>query len=106
MAVPAVLLQRKRHSAKDGGSNVECVLIALSFERYADFSGRAKRSEFWWFYLGYTIALIALSLLGEVHLVFGIAYGEWRYCYSCLGWRYQSVVFMIQARVAGGFLYF
>ena len=44
------------------------------FKHYADFEGRARRSEFWWFYLAYMIAIVTLSILGEVHPVFGIAY--------------------------------
>ena len=43
-------------------------------EHYADFEGRARRSEFWWFYLAYMIVIITLSILGEVHPLFGIAY--------------------------------
>lgn len=38
--------------------------------QYANFSGRATRSEFWWFYLAYTLVLVALNLvLGEENLV-------------------------------------
>ena len=37
-------------------------------KKYADFSGRAPRAEYWWFYLlfvvGYVIAMILDSLLG------------------------------------------
>ena len=36
--------------------------------KYADFSGRARRAEYWWFYLlviiGYVVATIVDSLLG------------------------------------------
>jgi len=47
---------------------------SVIFEHYADFEGRARRSEFWWFYLAYVIVLITLSILADVHTVFGIAY--------------------------------
>lgn len=47
---------------------------SVILEHYADFAGRARRSEFWWFYLAYIIVLTALSILGDVNPVFGIAY--------------------------------
>jgi len=34
--------------------------------RYVDFSGRAGRSEYWWFALANAIVLIALTILGRV----------------------------------------
>ena len=34
--------------------------------KYATFSGRATRSEFWWFWLTHIIALIALTILSAV----------------------------------------
>ncbi len=34
------------------------------FRRYADFEGRARRAEYWWFALGYFAALLILGLLG------------------------------------------
>ncbi|WP_124981769.1 DUF805 domain-containing protein [Nonlabens xiamenensis] len=37
--------------------------IKLSFENYANFSGRARRSEFWYFKLFQLICLLPLSLL-------------------------------------------
>lgn len=47
---------------------------SVILEHYADFKGRARRSEFWWFYLAYIIVLTTLSILGDAHPVFGIAY--------------------------------
>jgi uncharacterized membrane protein YhaH (DUF805 family) len=38
------------------------------FEKYATFSGRAARSEYWYFYLFYVLVLIALVML---FLLFG-----------------------------------
>ena len=35
-------------------------------EKYADFSGRARRSEYWWFYLFTTLAIIVLEVLFAV----------------------------------------
>jgi uncharacterized membrane protein YhaH (DUF805 family) len=32
--------------------------VKTCFSKYADFSGRATRSEYWWFVLFYTIVLI------------------------------------------------
>ncbi len=37
---------------------VDAVKTCLS--KYIDFSGRATRSEYWWFYLAYFLAYIAL----------------------------------------------
>jgi uncharacterized membrane protein YhaH (DUF805 family) len=33
-------------------------------EKYATFSGRASRSEYWWFILAYVVGAILVSLLG------------------------------------------
>ena len=34
--------------------------------QYATFSGRAKRSEFWWFFLVQVLVMVAASMLGDV----------------------------------------
>ncbi len=39
--------------------------IATCFSKYVDFSGRARRSEFWWFALFLAIVDIALSLVSD-----------------------------------------
>ena len=47
------------------------------FEKYADFSGRAPRAEFWWFVLAVVVAAIVVTIiesivgLGPVLLVYG-----------------------------------
>lgn len=45
-------------------------------ERYADFSGRAPRAEYWWFVLAVVIVFILLtvveSILGINRMVFGV----------------------------------
>ena len=38
--------------------------------KYANFSGRASRPEFWWFFLFQVLALIVSGILGE--LVYGL----------------------------------
>ncbi len=38
-------------------------------EKYADFSGRASRSEYWWFVLAYVIGAVVVSLL-QVRLLY------------------------------------
>lgn len=48
--------------------------VKTCFKKYATFSGRATRSEFWFFYLAYWIvtlilALISFSLMGIWNLV-------------------------------------
>ena len=34
--------------------------------QYATFSGRATRSEFWWFFLFQVLVMVATSMLGDV----------------------------------------
>lgn len=41
-------------------------------KRYADFSGRSPRAEYWWFYLGYMILGFVLQLLVNVSAIFGL----------------------------------
>ena len=43
-------------------------------ERYALFSGRAGRAEFWWFFLANLIVGAILSLLGRAATIFVILY--------------------------------
>jgi uncharacterized membrane protein YhaH (DUF805 family) len=43
-------------------------------EKYADFTGRARRAEYWWFWLANFIVLIALSILGRATVLFTIVY--------------------------------
>ncbi|MGE0666283.1 MAG: DUF805 domain-containing protein [Sphingomonadales bacterium] len=37
-------------------------------QKYADFNGRAPRSEFWWFYLAVIIAYIVVGIVGGLIL--------------------------------------
>lgn len=39
--------------------------IKVCFQKYADFSGRAKRPEYWWFALFCFIVSMALSIIGD-----------------------------------------
>jgi uncharacterized membrane protein YhaH (DUF805 family) len=41
-------------------------------ERYAQFTGRAGRAEFWWFFLANLIISVVLSLLGRASVIFAI----------------------------------
>ena len=38
----------------------------MGFQKYADFSTRSPRSEFWWFQLAYFLILIPLSMIGGI----------------------------------------
>ena len=40
--------------------------ISTCFSKYATFSGRASRPEFWWFFLFQILVSIAASMLGDV----------------------------------------
>ena len=48
--------------------------IITVFSKYTDFSGRASRSEFWWFYLFTTIVSVPIQIIDGV--VFGLEYGD------------------------------
>lgn len=48
--------------------------IKLCFSKYADFNGRAKRPEFWWFALFIFLVSAALGIASEmVSGIFGLA---------------------------------
>ncbi|MEC3912329.1 DUF805 domain-containing protein [Sphingobium sp. CR2-8] len=40
--------------------------MLLPLRRYADFSGRSRRKEYWMFFLGYMLAAIALGIVGVI----------------------------------------
>jgi uncharacterized membrane protein YhaH (DUF805 family) len=40
--------------------------IKTCFTKYAEFSGRASRSEYWWFFLFCLLAGLALSMVSQV----------------------------------------
>ncbi|MDP1741932.1 DUF805 domain-containing protein [Polaromonas sp.] len=40
--------------------------ISTCFSKYATFSGRASRPEFWWFFLFQILVSIAASMLGDI----------------------------------------
>lgn len=40
--------------------------ISICFSKYATFSGRASRPEFWWFFLFQLLVSIAASMLGDL----------------------------------------
>ena len=47
-------------------------------ENYANFEGRARRAQFWWFYLANVIINVVLSVLGQATFLFtvvGFIYG-------------------------------
>ena len=51
-------------------SPVEWALTPL--KKYAQFSGRAPRAEYWWFYLGYVILAFVLNMLTGISEIFGL----------------------------------
>ena len=40
--------------------------VSTSFSKYATFSGRARRSEFWWFYLAIALIVVVAAVLDAV----------------------------------------
>lgn len=48
--------------------------IKTCFSKYADFNGRARRSEYWWFFLFIVLGSIAASVIDDtVNLLFTLA---------------------------------
>lgn len=48
--------------------------IKLCFAKYADFNGRAKRPEYWWFFLFVFLASLALRIASDMLSgIFGLA---------------------------------
>lgn len=46
--------------------------VKVCFSKYADFSGRARRSEFWFFYLFTILYSFAVSILSAVDVAVGV----------------------------------
>jgi uncharacterized membrane protein YhaH (DUF805 family) len=44
-------------------------------EKYADFTGRAPRAEYWWFLLGIVVAYIVLSILENILGIGAMVFG-------------------------------
>jgi|TARA_A100001037_G_C14716425_1_gene442725 uncharacterized membrane protein YhaH (DUF805 family) len=42
--------------------------IKICFKKFADFSGRASRSEFWWFHLFYIIVIIVAAIFDSFYV--------------------------------------
>ncbi|WP_159911267.1 DUF805 domain-containing protein [Pantoea sp. 18069] len=40
--------------------------IRVCFAKYADFSGRARRSEYWWFFLFVVLVSLGTAMISEV----------------------------------------
>lgn len=46
--------------------------IKTCLTKYVDFSGRATRSEYWWFYLAFILAYIAIMIIASQIPVFAM----------------------------------
>jgi uncharacterized membrane protein YhaH (DUF805 family) len=55
--------------------NMQTAVKTCLIEKYATFSGRASRSEYWWFVLAYVIGAVIVSLLGIgfLYLIYTLA---------------------------------
>lgn len=54
--------------------NFQTSIMTCVTEKYARFSGRASRSEYWWFFLAYVIGGLIVSLLSWVlYLIYALA---------------------------------
>jgi len=48
--------------------------IRVCFSKYADFTGRASRSEYWWFFLFIVLASLGASMISNVlSVIFSLA---------------------------------
>jgi uncharacterized membrane protein YhaH (DUF805 family) len=47
--------------------------ISYCLKHYADFDGRARRSEFWWFFLFCSLVTVALTVPATVLLIVAVA---------------------------------
>ncbi|MDP1660119.1 MAG: DUF805 domain-containing protein [Methylotenera sp.] len=48
--------------------------VKLCFQKYADFNGRAKRPEFWWFFLFCFLVALALEVVSSnISWIFSLA---------------------------------
>ncbi|WP_062077225.1 DUF805 domain-containing protein [Demequina globuliformis] len=47
--------------------------IVACVKKYAVFSGRARRSEFWWFFLAVQLVVIPLTFVGSIIMASGLA---------------------------------
>jgi uncharacterized membrane protein YhaH (DUF805 family) len=56
---------QKSTKAITGGSNMNWFLAVLK-KKYADFSGRAQRAEYWYFFLFYLIIYIVLAIIDGI----------------------------------------
>jgi uncharacterized membrane protein YhaH (DUF805 family) len=69
MVLPAVAARRKEGICMTFQQSVK-----VCFSKYADFGGRASRSEYWWFYLFIVLAGVALSIVSDkLAMVFFLA---------------------------------
>lgn len=48
--------------------------VQICFSKYADFSGRALRSEFWWFYVFLVVVRVVLYILTSIASAFAIVW--------------------------------
>lgn len=54
--------------------NFQTAIKTCLTEKYASFSGRASRSEYWWFVLAYVIGAVIVSFLGTaVYIIYVLA---------------------------------
>ena len=56
--------------------------VREAFRRFADFSGRSNRGEFWWFYLAsllisFVLGILDMALFGEVGEQYGVLGNIW-----------------------------
>ena len=49
--------------------------VKTCYAKYATFTGRASRSEYWWFYLFFMLVILALAGLSTISDMFGMVYG-------------------------------
>ena len=62
--------------------------VSICFKKYADFTGRARRSEYWYFWLFTFIVSLALTLLlGEGNMITDLFSLAMLIPFLAVGWR-------------------
>ena len=76
---PQFTVSNGTSSFNGGGDKSFIEYATMPLKRYAEFGGRSRRKEYWFFLLGYFLLSIALGLLGAIlgtaaNFLFGIFY--------------------------------
>lgn len=75
--------------------------ISTCFKKYATFTGRAKRSEFWYFYLFYIIVYIPFYIYGMANAGLDVNTGQYSNYGAMVPMYLVSLFFFLPTLAAG-----